>query len=142
MKRDIKPLDIMTKEAFENGLTTVMALGGSTNAVLHLLAMSRAAGIPLDLEDFQRISNKTPYIADLRPSGKYMMNDLHKVSLFWAVQVISKRASVHLPDLAAAPAAAAPPPPCWHAHMKLLQHSRSTNACKLKQTARGRSAQM
>ena len=79
MKRDIKPLDIMTKKAFENALTTVMALGGSTNAVLHLLAMSRAADIPLDLEDFQRVSNKTPYIADLRPSGKYMMNDLHQV---------------------------------------------------------------
>lgn len=82
MKRDIKPLDIMTKNAFENALTTVMALGGSTNAVLHLLAMSRAADIPLDLEDFQRVSNKTPYIADLRPSGKYMMNDLHQVTLW------------------------------------------------------------
>ena len=71
----------MTKEAFENALTVVMALGGSTNAVLHLLAMSRAAGIPLDLEDFQRISDKTPFIADLRPSGKYMMEDLHNVGL-------------------------------------------------------------
>ena len=81
MKRDIKPLDIMTKNAFENALTTVMALGGSTNAVLHLLAMSRAADIPLDLEDFQRVSDKTPYIADLRPSGKYMMNDLHQVTV-------------------------------------------------------------
>ena len=80
LKRDIKPLDIMTPKAFENGITTVMALGGSTNAVLHLLAMSRAAGCPLDLADFQRISDKTPFIADLKPSGKYLMEDLHKVS--------------------------------------------------------------
>lgn len=94
MKRDIKPLDIMTKKAFENGLTTVMALGGSTNAVLHLLAMSRAADIPLDLEDFQRISNKTPYIADLRPSGKYMMNDLHKVMLCLGSQRQSGKPSI------------------------------------------------
>ncbi len=69
----------MTPKAFENGITTVMALGGSTNAVLHLLAMSRAAGCPLDLADFQRISDKTPFIADLKPSGKYLMEDLHKV---------------------------------------------------------------
>lgn len=79
LKRDIKPLDIMTPKAFENAITTIMALGGSTNAVLHLLAMSREAGCPLDLEDFQRISDKTPFIADLKPSGKYLMEDLHKV---------------------------------------------------------------
>jgi len=79
LKRDVKPLDIMTPKAFENGITTVMALGGSTNAVLHLLAMSRAAGCPLDLADFQRISDKTPFIADFKPSGKYLMEDLHKV---------------------------------------------------------------
>ena len=81
LKRDIKPLDIMTPKAFENAITTIMALGGSTNAVLHLLAMSREAGCPLDLEDFQRISDKTPFIADLKPSGKYLMEDLHKVGL-------------------------------------------------------------
>ena len=79
LKRDIKPLDIMTPKAFENAITTIMALGGSTNAVLHLLAMSREAGCPLNLEDFQRISDKTPFIADLKPSGKYLMEDLHKV---------------------------------------------------------------
>lgn len=79
LKHDIKPLDIMTPKAFENAITTIMALGGSTNAVLHLLAMSREAGCPLDLEDFQRISDKTPFIADLKPSGKYLMEDLHKV---------------------------------------------------------------
>ena len=79
LKRDIKPLDIMTAKSFENGITTVMALGGSTNAVLHLLAMSRAAGCPLSLDDFQRISDKTPFIADLIPSVKYLMEDLHMV---------------------------------------------------------------
>lgn len=79
LERDIKPHDIMTKAAFENAMTLVMALGGSTNAVLHLLAMAQAVGIPLSLEDFQRISDKTPYIADLKPSGKYLMEDLHNV---------------------------------------------------------------
>ncbi len=79
LERDIKPRDIMTKAAFENAITLVMALGGSTNAVLHLLAMARAADIPLTLEDFQRISDKTPYIADLKPSGKHLMEDLHNV---------------------------------------------------------------
>ena len=79
LERDIKPRDIMTKAAFENAVTLVMALGGSTNAVLHLLAMAQAADIPLTLEDFQRISDKTPYIADLKPSGKHLMEDLHNV---------------------------------------------------------------
>ena len=79
LEHDIKPRDIMTKAAFENAVTLVMALGGSTNAVLHLLAMARAVDIPLTLEDFQRISDKTPYIADLKPSGKHLMEDLHNV---------------------------------------------------------------
>ncbi len=77
LEKNILPSDIMTKEAFENGITTVMALGGSTNAVLHLIAMSRAAGVPVTLSDFQRISDKTPLLADLKPSGKFMMEDLH-----------------------------------------------------------------
>ncbi|HEY9489156.1 MAG TPA: dihydroxy-acid dehydratase [Chryseosolibacter sp.] len=79
LKEDIKPLDIMTKEAFENGITVIMALGGSTNAVLHLIAMARSAGVKITLEDFQRISDKTPMLADLKPSGKYLMEALHKV---------------------------------------------------------------
>ena len=79
LEKDIKPLDIMTKKSFENAITLVMALGGSTNAVLHLIAMARAAKIPLTLSDFQNISDKTPFIADLKPSGKYLMEDLHKV---------------------------------------------------------------
>jgi len=78
LERDIKPRDIMTLKAFENAITTVMALGGSTNAVLHLIAMAKAAGLSLGQEDFQRISDRTPLIADLKPSGKYLMEQLHK----------------------------------------------------------------
>jgi dihydroxy-acid dehydratase len=79
LKKDIKPRDIMTKRAFENAITIVIALGGSTNAVLHLIAMSRAAGIAITQDDFQRISDKTPLIADLKPSGKYLMQELHRI---------------------------------------------------------------
>ncbi|MBI2655075.1 dihydroxy-acid dehydratase [Candidatus Woesearchaeota archaeon] len=79
LEHDIKPRDIMTRDAFENAIATVMALGGSTNAVLHLIAMAKTVGVPLRLEDFQRISDRTPYIGDLKPSGKYVMEDLHKV---------------------------------------------------------------
>ncbi len=77
MQKDIKPRDIMTREAFENAITLIMALGGSTNAVIHLIAMAKAVGVPLTVDDFQRISNKTPFLADLKPSGKYLMEDLH-----------------------------------------------------------------
>ena len=69
----------MTRKAFENAIVTVMALGGSTNAVLHLLAMAHAVDVPLTLDDFQTISDRTPFIADLKPSGRYVMEDLHKV---------------------------------------------------------------
>ena len=76
---DLKPRDIMTRQAFENAITVVMALGGSTNAVLHLIAMARAVGLMLTQDDFQTISDKTPLIADLKPSGKYLMEALHKI---------------------------------------------------------------
>lgn len=79
LEKNIKPSDIMTKKAFENAITIVMILGGSTNAVLHLIAMAKAVGVKLQLDDFQRISNKTPFLADLKPSGKYLMEDLHEV---------------------------------------------------------------
>ncbi|GIX04115.1 MAG: dihydroxy-acid dehydratase [Planctomycetaceae bacterium] len=79
LERDIKPRDIMTREAFENAIVLVMALGGSTNAVLHLIAMARAVRVPLTIDDFQTISDRVPYIADLKPSGKYVMEDLHHV---------------------------------------------------------------
>ncbi len=79
LERDIKPRDIMTMKAFENAITVVMALGGSTNAVIHLIAMARAAGIRLTQDDFQRISDRTPLIADLKPSGKYLMEQLHRI---------------------------------------------------------------
>lgn len=79
LELDLKPHDIMTEKAFQNAITVVMALGGSTNAVLHLIAMSRAVGLKLTQDDFQHISDKTPLIADLKPSGKYLMEDLHYI---------------------------------------------------------------
>ena len=79
LEKDIKPRDVMTRKAFENAITLIMALGGSTNAVIHLLAMSKAVDVPLSIDDFQDISNKTPYLADLKPSGKYLMEDLHNI---------------------------------------------------------------
>lgn len=79
LERDIKPRDIMTRAAFENALVIVTALGGSTNAVLHLLAMARAAGVELAIDDVQAVSNRVPFLADLKPSGRYVMEDLHKV---------------------------------------------------------------
>lgn len=79
LELDLKPRDIMTKKAFENAIRVIIALGGSTNAVLHLIAMAKSAGIALTQDDFQRLSDKTPLIADLKPSGKYLMEDLHKI---------------------------------------------------------------
>jgi dihydroxy-acid dehydratase len=79
LEKDLKPRDIMTLKAFENAITIVMVLGGSTNAVLHLIAMAKSVGIKITQEDFQRISDKTPLIADLKPSGKYLMEALHKI---------------------------------------------------------------
>jgi dihydroxy-acid dehydratase len=78
LEKDIKPKDIMTREAFENAITVVMVLGGSTNAVLHLIAMAKSVDVDLTIDDFQTISNKVPMLADFKPSGKYLMEDLHK----------------------------------------------------------------
>ena len=79
LERDIKPRDIMTREAFENAMVIVSVLGGSTNAVLHLIAMARAAGVALTIDDFQSVSNRAPLLADFKPSGQYVMEDLHTV---------------------------------------------------------------
>ncbi|MFY1045843.1 dihydroxy-acid dehydratase [Chryseobacterium sp. GP-SGM7] len=79
LEKDIKPSDIMTAKAFENALRLIMILGGSTNAVLHFIAIAKAIGHPLTIDDFQKMSDKTPLLADLKPSGKYLMDDLHKV---------------------------------------------------------------
>ena len=79
LEKDLKPRDIMTREAFENAMVVVMALGGSTNAVLHLIAMARAVDVPLTIDDFQKTSDRVPYLADLKPSGQYVMEDLHHV---------------------------------------------------------------
>ncbi|MBB6452719.1 dihydroxy-acid dehydratase [Salirhabdus euzebyi] len=79
LEKEIYPKDIMTKEAFENAITLVMALGGSTNAVLHLLAIAHSINVDLTMDDFDRMQKKVPHIADLKPSGKYVMQDLHNV---------------------------------------------------------------
>jgi len=78
LEKDIKPKDIMTRKAFENAITVIMILGGSTNAVLHLIAMAKSVDVPLTQDDFQAISNKIPVLADFKPSGKYLMQDLHQ----------------------------------------------------------------
>lgn len=78
MEKDIKPKDIMTRRAFENAITIIIVLGGSTNAVLHLIAMAKSVDIPLTQDDFQTISDKVPVLADFKPSGKYLMQDLHQ----------------------------------------------------------------
>ena len=79
LEKDIKPRDIMTYESFENAIRLITVLGGSTNAVMHLIAMAKAAGVKLSINDFGKISNSTPYLADLKPSGQYVMEDLYKV---------------------------------------------------------------
>jgi dihydroxy-acid dehydratase len=79
LELDLKPRDIMTREAFENAMVVVMALGGSTNAVLHLIAMARSVDVPLALEDFREVSDRIPLLADLKPSGRWVMEDLHEV---------------------------------------------------------------
>ncbi|AYL99495.1 dihydroxy-acid dehydratase [Mucilaginibacter celer] len=79
LEKDIKPSDIMTREAFENAIVVIMVLGGSTNAVLHLIAMAKSVGVKLTQDDFQSVSNRIPVLADMKPSGKYMMEDLHNI---------------------------------------------------------------
>jgi len=87
LEENIYPKDIMTKEAFENAMTVVMALGGSTNAILHLLSIAHAIEVDLTIDDFNRIQEKTPHLADLKPSGQYVMQDLHRVG---GVQAVMK----------------------------------------------------
>ena len=79
LELDLKPRDIMTREAFENAMVLITTLGGSTNAVLHLIAMARSVGVELTIDDFQRVSDRMPLLADFKPSGNYVMEDLHKV---------------------------------------------------------------
>jgi len=79
LKEDIRPKDIMTRKAFENALSIIMVLGGSTNAVLHIIAMANSVGVEVNLDDFQNFSNKTPFIANLKPSGDFLMEDLHNM---------------------------------------------------------------
>ena len=93
LERDIKPKDIITRKSFENALVVAMALGGSTNIVLHMLAMAKAAGVPLTIDDIQKVSDRVPYLADLKPSGQYVMEDLHQIGGVPAVtKYLSRRA--------------------------------------------------
>lgn len=92
LRKDIKPLDIMTREAFENAIAVVIALGGSTNAVLHLIAMAREANVALSLDDFTTIGKKVPVLADLKPSGKYLMSELIEIG---GIQPLMKRMLDH-----------------------------------------------
>lgn len=79
LEKDIKPSDIMTREAFENAMVVITVLGGSTNAVLHLIAMANAVSVEITLEDFQKVSDRTPVLANMKPSGKYLMEDVHRI---------------------------------------------------------------
>ena len=88
LEEDVRPRDIMTRHAFENAITVVLAMGGSTNAVLHLMAIANEAGVDLGLDDFDRISRNTPYISDMRPGGRYVMADLHR---YGGVSLVAKR---------------------------------------------------
>ncbi|KAJ3733566.1 dihydroxy-acid/6-phosphogluconate dehydratase [Lentinula guzmanii] len=96
LELDLKPRDILTRQSFLNAIVIVNILGGSTNAVLHLLAMARAADIELSIDDFQVISEKTPFIADLKPSGKYYMEDIHRIG---GIPALIKYILNHRPDL-------------------------------------------
>ncbi|GAC1412562.1 MAG: dihydroxy-acid dehydratase [Candidatus Velthaea sp.] len=88
LKRNVRPLDVVTREAFENGIAAAAGTGGSTNAVLHLLAIAREAGVPLTIDDFDTISRRTPIIADLRPGGKYVATDVDRAG---GIQLIARR---------------------------------------------------
>ncbi len=99
LERNIKPRDIMTHEAFENAITVVLAMGGSTNAVLHLLAIANEAQVPLDIDDFDRLSRVTPYITDLRPGGRFVMSDVDKAGGVPVVMNELLRAGLLHPDV-------------------------------------------
>src|SRR5208337_19417 len=88
VRRDIKPRDIVTRKAIDNAIVGVAASGGSTNAVLHLLAIAREAGVPLEIDDFQTISARTPLLADLKPSGRFVAADMHRAG---GIRLLAKR---------------------------------------------------
>jgi dihydroxy-acid dehydratase len=79
LELNLKPRDIMTRKAFENAMVLTMVLGGSTNAVLHFLAIARSVGVDLTIDDFQKVSDRIPFLADLKPSGKYVMEDINTI---------------------------------------------------------------
>ena len=88
LQKGIKPRDILTRDAFENAIASVAATGGSTNAVLHLLAIAREAGVELEIDDFQTVSERTPLLADLKPSGRFVAADMHRAG---GIRLLAKR---------------------------------------------------
>ena len=88
LQKGLKPRDILTRQAFENAIASVAATGGSTNAVLHLLAIAREAGVPLEIDDFQTVSERTPLLADLKPSGRFVAADMHRAG---GIRLLAKR---------------------------------------------------
>ena len=88
LQKGIKPRDILTREAFENAIASVAATGGSTNAVLHLLAIAREAGVELEIDDFQTVSERTPLLADLKPSGRFVAADMHRAG---GIRLLARR---------------------------------------------------
>src|ERR1700687_662256 len=88
LQREIRPRDILTRAAFENAIAAVAATGGSTNAVLHLLAIAREAGVELQIDDFQTVSERTPLLADLKPSGRFVATDMHRAG---GVRLLARR---------------------------------------------------
>jgi dihydroxy-acid dehydratase len=88
LRRGVRPRDLLTRDAFENAIAAAAGTGGSTNSVLHLLALAREAGVPLEIDDFDTISRRTPIIADLRPGGKYVALDVDRAG---GIQLIAKR---------------------------------------------------
>jgi dihydroxy-acid dehydratase len=95
LEKNVRPRDIMTREAFENAIVLTMILGGSTNAVLHLIAIAHSVGVHLSIDDFQTVSDRIPFLADLKPSGKYVMEDVHKIGGIPGSSLPSSLPSLH-----------------------------------------------
>ena len=94
LNRGVKPSDILTRPAFDNAIASVAATGGSTNAVLHLLAIAREAGVPLHIDDFQKVSERTPLLADLKPSGRFVATDMHRAGGIRLLAIVCYRADI------------------------------------------------
>src|SRR6266705_1870167 len=124
IERQITPRHILTKAAFENAIAVVMALGGSTNAVLHLIAIARAMDVPLTIDDFTRVGERVPHLADLKPGGRYVMADLDRVGGTQAVLKLLLKAGLINGDVLTVTGKrwqrTWSRPPIWHQNRRLL----------------------